>query len=197
METAEGKGCAVGPGEQAFWRCGFFPIGKGIAHLPQPKPPSLPAPQDLFPSGRPIAITADAMVTILFPEDTFVPRSLRGIASSITEARMDWLTYQLSSNQVRQIQGELHYAKVALELPVVPGAIRLKAVVVSVQYQLRTTTDPARTTLGLQFVPDGGREGLEQLHHALEKIRASAYKVKAVAGRTNKRLTGILPRKLS
>lgn len=159
---------------------------------------SIPPPQTTVPIGRVIGVSLDAVVTIMFPADTFLPRSLRGVASGLSENGMNWMTFQLTSNQVQQLQGELHFAKVMLDLPTVPAPVKLRAAIASVLYKLRTTTDPANANLGLQFTNDGNEEGLKILHAGLEKLRASSIDPKSLrAGyRLPTKSPGLLPRKL-
>lgn len=136
------------------------------------------SPKRPGPPGRPLAINADALVTILFPEETFLPRCLRGVATQITEQGMEWTTYQLTERQVAQIQHEKHFAKVSLELPLSTPNFHLRAEVLSVTYRVRTRTEPARATLGLHFTGDLKPQTAERLHRALDRIRGASIRMK-------------------
>ncbi|MCC5877973.1 MAG: hypothetical protein JJU11_17280 [Candidatus Sumerlaeia bacterium] len=166
--------------------------------MPKPAGQSIPPLQTIVPVGRVIGVSLDAVVTIMFPADTFLPRSLRGVASGLSENGMNWMTFQLTPSQVQQIQSELHFAKVVLDLPTVRVPIKLRAAVASVTYRLRTTTDPASANLGLQFTADGNVEGLQLLNEGLEKLRSSSINTQSLKAvhRPTPKPSGIMPRKL-
>lgn len=128
-------------------------------------------------AGRPLAINADALVTILFPEETFLPRCLRGVATRITEQGMDWTTYQLTERQVAQLQRERHFVRINLELPLVTPNFHLRGEIGSVIHRTRTSTEPASTTLGLVLNQEMSAEIAQRLHRALERIRGASYRM--------------------
>lgn len=137
---------------------------------PKPDPATDVSERRRFPR---FAFTADAMMAIMIPEQTFTPLGIRAVVSDISGSGMRVKSYQLGKKDYLELLKSVHYAKIAFDLPGVEESIEAKTSIVWVEYHDRTATDQAHCILGMTFERFVGK-GAELLAKGLANLQASA-----------------------
>lgn len=119
------------------------------------------------------SFTAEAMMAVMIPQETFTPLGIRAVVSDISSTGLRVKTYQLGKTDYLELLKGVHYAKIAFDLPDVEESIEAKTSIVWVEYHDRTATDQAHCILGMRFERFVGR-GADLLHKGLESLHASS-----------------------
>jgi len=137
---------------------------------PAPDPATGGAERRRFPR---FAFTADAMMAIMIPEQTFTPLGIRSTVSDISRTGLRVKTYQLGKKDYLELLRSVHYAKIAFDLPGVEESIEAKTSIVWVEYHDRTASDQAHCILGMTFERFVGKSA-ELLEQGLRNLQATA-----------------------
>ncbi len=97
------------------------------------------------------AFTAEAMLAIMMPQETFTPLAIRSVVSDISLTGLQLKTYQLGKNDYLELIKRVHFAKVAFDFPDMEESVQVHASIVWVDYHDRSNEDQAHCLLGLKF----------------------------------------------
>ncbi len=125
-----------------------------------------------------LPISAEGMLTILVPEETFTPQQARCVATDISMSGMRLKSYQLTKNDYLQMLKGLRHAKVALlDLPYLDSPLEIRAMVVWVEYHDGRGKDQPHCVLGLSFTRME-EIVLQRLEYVIDRLRAESGSVR-------------------
>ncbi len=121
-----------------------------------------------------LPISAEGMLTILVPEETFTPQVVRCVATDISMSGMRLKSYQLGKNDYLQMLKGLRHAKVALDLPYLDAPLQVRAMIVWVEYHDGTGKDrQEHCLLGLSFTHRDDSV-LQRLEYVIDRLTAES-----------------------
>lgn len=121
-----------------------------------------------------LPISAEGMLTIMVPEETFTPQQLRCVATDISLSGMRVKSYQITKTDYLQLLKGVRNAKASLDLPYLNSPLQLRATIVWVEYHDGSTgRDKAHAVLGLSFsrMPD---DVLPRLEYVIDRLNAES-----------------------
>lgn len=122
-----------------------------------------------------LPINCEVLITILIPEKTFSPHTVRGIGMDISESGLKAVTYQLKKKEYLDLLKEVRYAKLDIILPYFDEPIQLTARIVWLDYREKSSTkDKPYCSLGFYFhkVPERAKQRLD---YALTRLETESY----------------------
>ncbi len=138
---------------------------------------------------RRLGIRTDVIVTLLYPEVSFEPRTVRGIALDISPRGTRVRSSQLGEEDWRILSGGLHYAELSLELPFLRDPLKARATVRWARFHPAATNAPPCVEIGLEFISLPEAEA-SRLRFSTERLAAESDDDES------RRSFGIVPRKL-
>lgn len=139
---------------------------------------------------RRLPISAEAMVTILIPEETFSPNAVRGVAQDISVSGLKVKIYQFSQADYKDLIKGVRFAKIDLTLPYVDEPLVLRAQVVWVDYHDATRSDRAHCLLGMKF-HNVDPAVAAKLEYVIDRLSADTVKTEPSGVVKRMRVTGL------
>ena len=121
-----------------------------------------------------IPITAEALLAVLVPDETFSPNYVRGVATDISLSGVRVKSYQLTREDYHRLIRGVNFAKLNLTLPYVEEPVELRARIVWVEFHDRKAGDPPHCVLGLKF-ERLGQAATVRLQYVLNRLGADSY----------------------
>jgi len=125
--------------------------------------------------SRRLSITADVIVSMMIPEETFTPNSVRGYGLEISQLGMSVKTYQLSQEEYTALMKGVRYARILLFLPYYEDPLDFKAALMWSDYHAYPGNDKPHCLLGFRFnnMAPGDVAKLEDAYNRLSRDSVS------------------------
>lgn len=114
-----------------------------------------------------IPVEVEVTLQVVFPEETFSPRPMRGVTRDLSMSGMRVITYQASEEFYRRIIQAIRYVKVSLVLPGLRDEMDLHGKIVWVDYDNRQIRPCC--TFGISFERLRDKE-IQALERSLDYI---------------------------
>ena len=98
-----------------------------------------------------IPLCCDVLITIVYPERTFTPHSMRGVAMDNSHSGAKAKTYQIGREEYKDLMKEVRYAKLLFSFPYFDDLVEVSARVVWLEYQDVKGNQPAVCNMGFYF----------------------------------------------
>jgi hypothetical protein len=131
-------------------------------------------------------LQADVMLTLLIPNETFSPFSLRGVALDVSIGGIRVKTYQLNKKDYLATLHGMSHAKLVLNLPHVEDPIHLAGRVVWTEFHEAKGEEKSHCLLGVSFYKfsddalDDFQEVLNSLETHVRTVNSSGSSPKGV-----------------
>ncbi len=129
------------------------------------------------------------MLTLLYPEISFEPRTVRAVAMDLSLQGIRLTSSQLTEADWKILCSGSHHAELAIELPYLKDPLKARAIVRWSQYHELSAKGCANVEMGLEFSSLPENE-TARLLFAIERLRAETTSTASYSR------SGIHPKKL-